>query len=239
MSCMMESQSSPEMVRENLRQIRERIASAAARAGRDASEIRLMAVTKTVAPELVNVAIAGGVDLLGENRVQEYREKREHYDLARAEVHFIGHLQTNKVKYLADTVSMIESVSSVRLAEEINREMEKRGKKMEVLLEINIGREDSKSGFLPEELTNALETLSNLHSISVQGLMCIPPIGESERYFYDIRKLFVDIGAKSIDNINMNVLSMGMSADFEQAIQYGSNIVRVGTALFGKRSYQN
>ena len=239
MSCMMENQSNPALVRENLAGIRERIASAARKAGRDPAGIRLLAVTHSVPPELVNAAIAAGVDLLGENRVQEYREKREQYDLSRAEVHFIGHLQTNKVKYLADTVSMIESVSSLKLAQEIDREMEKRGKKMDVLLEVNIGREETKSGFLPEELTQALEPLSKLHSISVQGLMCIPPIGESERGFYNIRKLFVDIGAKSIDNINMNVLSMGMSADFEQAIQYGSGIVRLGTALFGARHYQD
>ncbi len=198
-----------------------------------------MAVTKTVPAELVNVAIQEGIDLLGENRVQEFQSKRESYDLRKAEVHFIGHLQTNKVKYLADTVTMIESVSSYKLAEEIDRIMGKKQKKMPVLLEVNIGNEESKSGFEPNNLVENLEKLSKLSNISIKGLMCIPPKGESEKFFYNIQKLFVDIKGKKLDNIDMSVLSMGMSADFEQAIQYGSNIVRLGTVLFGHRNYQN
>lgn len=198
-----------------------------------------MAVTKTVPAELVNVAIQEGIDLLGENRVQEFQSKRESYDLRKAEDHFIGHLQTNKVKYLADTVTMIESVSSYKLAEEIDRIMGKKQKKMPVLLEVNIGNEESKSGFEPNNLVENLEKLSKLSNISIKGLMCIPPKGESEKFFYNIQKLFVDIKGKKLDNIDMSVLSMGMSADFEQAIQYGSNIVRLGTVLFGHRNYQN
>lgn len=198
-----------------------------------------MAVTKTVPAELVNVAIQEGIDLLGENRVQEFQSKRESYDLRKAEVHFIGHLQTNKVKYLADTVTMIESVSSYKLAEEIDRIMGKKQKKMPVLLEVNIGNEESKSGFEPNNLVENLEKLSKLSNISIKGLMCTPPKGESEKFFYNIQKLFVDIKGKKLDNIDMSVLSMGMSADFEQAIQYGSNIVRLGTVLFGHRNYQN
>lgn len=198
-----------------------------------------MAVTKTVPAELVNVAIQEGIDLLGENRVQEFQSKRESYDLRKAEVHFIGHLQTNKVKYLADTVTMIESVSSYKLAEEIDRIMGKKQKKMPVLLEVNIGNEESKSGFEPNNLVENLEKLSKLSNISIKGLMCIPPKGESEKFFYNIQKLFVDIKGKKLDNIDMSVLSMGMSADSEQAIQYGSNIVRLGTVLFGHRNYQN
>ena len=187
----------------------------------------------------MNVAIQEGIDLLGENRVQEFQSKRESYDLRKAEVHFIGHLQTNKVKYLADTVTMIESVSSYKLAEEIDRIMGKKQKKMPVLLEVNIGNEESKSGFEPNNLVENLEKLSKLSNISIKGLMCIPPKGESEKFFYNIQKLFVDIKGKKLDNIDMSVLSMGMSADFEQAIQYGSNIVRLGTVLFGHRNYQN
>ena len=238
MGYMMICQCSPEDIRENLKRIRYQVGEAAVKAGRRPEEVRIMAVTKTVPPELVNVAISEGLDLLGENRVQEFESKRDKYDLSRAEVHFIGHLQTNKVKYLTDSVSMIESVSSVRLAEEIDRIMGKNRKKMDILLEVNIGQEESKSGFTPDGLMEALETLSNLHNISVKGLMCIPPIGESERYFYNISKLFVDIKAKKLDNIDMSLLSMGMSADYGQAILYGSNIVRIGTALFGKRDYQ-
>ena len=237
MSCMIINQCSPHEVRENIKCIRHQVAEALIKSGRSQEDVRIMAITKTVSPELINVAINEGINLLGENRVQEYQPKMNAYDLDHAEVHFVGHLQTNKVKYIANTVSMIESVSSFKLAKEIDKVMSKNRKKMDILLEMNMGLEESKSGFTLETLEEALEPLSNLHNISIKGLMCIPPIGESERYFYDICKLFVDIRAKRIDNIDMNILSMGMSADFEQAIQYGSNIVRIGTALFGKRKY--
>ncbi|MBC8610292.1 YggS family pyridoxal phosphate-dependent enzyme [Massilimaliae timonensis] len=236
---MMGNQCSPEEIRENIKRIRSRLGEAFIKSGRSPQEVRVMAVTKTVPAELVNVAIQEGIDLLGENRVQEFQSKRESYDLRKAEVHFIGHLQTNKVKYLADTVTMIESVSSYKLAEEIDRIMGKKQKKMPVLLEVNIGNEESKSGFEPNNLVENLEKLSKLSNISIKGLMCIPPKGESEKFFYNIQKLFVDIKGKKLDNIDMSVLSMGMSADFEQAIQYGSNIVRLGTVLFGHRNYQN
>ncbi|WP_229408206.1 YggS family pyridoxal phosphate-dependent enzyme [Massiliimalia timonensis] len=239
MSYMMGNQCSPEEIRENIKRIRSRLGEAFIKSGRSPQEVRVMAVTKTVPAELVNVAIQEGIDLLGENRVQEFQSKRESYDLRKAEVHFIGHLQTNKVKYLADTVTMIESVSSYKLAEEIDRIMGKKQKKMPVLLEVNIGNEESKSGFEPNNLVENLEKLSKLSNISIKGLMCIPPKGESEKFFYNIQKLFVDIKGKKLDNIDMSVLSMGMSADFEQAIQYGSNIVRLGTVLFGHRNYQN
>lgn len=235
----MGNQCSPEEIRENIKRIRSRLGEALIKSGRSPQEVRVMAVTKTVPAELVNVAIQEGIDLLGENRVQEFQSKRESYDLRKAEVHFIGHLQTNKVKYLADTVTMIESVSSYKLAEEIDRIMGKKQKKMPVLLEVNIGNEESKSGFEPNNLVENLEKLSKLSNISIKGLMCIPPKGESEKFFYNIQKLFVDIKGKKLDNIDMSVLSMGMSADFEQAIQYGSNIVRLGTVLFGHRNYQN
>ncbi|SCH00023.1 Predicted enzyme with a TIM-barrel fold [uncultured Ruminococcus sp.] len=235
----MGNQCSPEEIRENIKRIRSRLGEAFIKSGRSPQEVRVMAVTKTVPAELVNVAIQEGIDLLGENRVQEFQSKRESYDLRKAEVHFIGHLQTNKVKYLADTVTMIESVSSYKLAEEIDRIMGKKQKKMPVLLEVNIGNEESKSGFEPNNLVENLEKLSKLSNISIKGLMCIPPKGESEKFFYNIQKLFVDIKGKKLDNIDMSVLSMGMSADFEQAIQYGSNIVRLGTVLFGHRNYQN
>lgn len=235
----MGNQCSPEEIRENIKRIRSRLGEALIKSGRSPQEVRVMAVTKTVPAELVNVAIQEGIDLLGENRVQEFQSKREAYDLREAEVHFIGHLQTNKVKYLADTVTMIESVSSYKLAEEIDRIMGKKQKKMPVLLEVNIGNEESKSGFEPNNLVENLEKLSKLSNISIKGLMCIPPKGESEKFFYNIQKLFVDIKGKKLDNIDMSVLSMGMSADFEQAIQYGSNIVRLGTVLFGHRNYQN
>ena len=183
---------SEEAVVENLKRIRENIDRALLLSNRPADSLRVMAVTKTVDPQLVNVAIHQGIDLLGENRVQEFLSKKDAYDLSSAEVHFIGTLQKNKVKYLMDEVTMIESVSSLSLAQEIERQAAKRGRTMEVLLEVNIGAEESKSGFLAEELDEALGRVAEMPHVKVQGLMCIPPREESEKYFCRILQLFVD-----------------------------------------------
>lgn len=223
---------------ENIRQIRSRVERALAESGRSPEELRIMAVTKTVDPELINTAIGEGISLLGENRVQEFLSKEAEYHLQNAEVHFIGHLQSNKVKYIIDKVSMIESVSSEKLAGEISRSAQKAGRVMEVLLEVNIGGEESKSGFSETELLESLPRLAKLPGIAVKGLMCIPPKVDSEKYFSQMRQLFIDIREKKLDNINMSVLSMGMSGDYEMAIRYGSNIIRLGTAMFGRRNYQ-
>ncbi|MBR3610296.1 MAG: YggS family pyridoxal phosphate-dependent enzyme [Oscillospiraceae bacterium] len=216
----------------------EKIKKAALESGREPSEIRLMAVTKTVAPEKVNEAIEAGCNLLGENRVQELLEKYEHYD-KNAEIHFIGRLQTNKVKYIVDKVSMIESVDSIKLAEEIEKRCAKIGKVMDVLLEVNIADEESKSGFDFDEVLSVSEKIMEFPHIRLRGLMTIGRFGaeieETRHYFEKMRHLLVDIRAKNIDNIYINILSMGMSADYELAVAEGATIVRIGRGLFGAR----
>lgn len=227
----------------NLDAIEEGIRRAAAAAGRSREEIHLMAVTKTVEPERVNCAIEYGVKLLGENRGQELVSKYEAYNRDGVEIHFIGTLQTNKVRQIIDKVSMVESVNSLRLAEEINRLAGSRlGRPMDILIEVNIGEEESKSGIAypqAEELVRQAAAMPWLH---VRGLMCIPPICETEEqlegYFEKMHRLFVDIAAKNIDNVNMDFLSMGMSGDYEAAIRHGANIVRIGSSMFGKRIYK-
>lgn len=225
---------------DNLKVIRENIFVAAQKSGRTEDDIRLMAVTKTVAPELVNVAINNGVKLLGENRVQEYLDKKDFY--LDAEVQFIGHLQTNKVKYIIDKVSMIQSVDSVKLASEISRQAQKINKTMDILLEINIGNEVSKSGANPSYIYELVDEVSHLPNICIKGIMSIPPICESKsealRYFSKLNQIFIDIKQKNIDNVYMEYLSMGMSQDYEAAIEMGANIVRIGSALFGQRIYK-
>lgn len=222
----------------NVRETFEKISIAAKAAGRDSSEIRLMAVTKTVSPDKINEAISAGCDLLGENRVQELLEKYESYD-KRAEIHFIGRLQTNKVKYIVDKVSMIESVDSLKLAEEIEKRCAKIGKVMDILLEVNIADEESKGGFSAEEIADASEKIRHFPHLKLRGLMTIGRFGaeieETKQYFEKMRHLLVDIKSKNIDNIYINVLSMGMSADYELAVSEGATIVRVGRGLFGAR----
>ena len=225
----------------NVAETFEKIKKAAMEAGRDPSEIRLMAVTKTVAPEKINEAVSAGCDLLGENKVQELLEKYESYDKS-AEIHFIGTLQTNKVKYIVDKVSMIESVDSIKLAEEIEKRCAKIDKIMDVLLEVNIADEKSKSGFSAEEIIEAAEKIGQFPHLRLRGLMTIgrfdAEIEETRAYFQKMRHLLVDIKAKNIDNIYINILSMGMSADYELAVSEGANIVRVGRGLFGARKYK-
>ncbi len=224
----------------NVRETFERISAAAEKAGRDPSEIRLMAVTKTVAPEKINEAIKSGCDLLGENRVQELLEKYESYDKS-AEIHFIGRLQTNKVKYIVDKVTMIESVDSIKLAEEIEKRCSKIDKIMDILLEVNIAGEESKGGFSPEEIPSVSEKIRDFPHLRLRGLMTIGRFGaeieETRQYFKKMRHLLVDIKTKNIDNIYINILSMGMSGDYELAVSEGATIVRVGRGLFGERKY--
>ena len=200
---------------------KERIRAAAIKAGRNPANIRLMAVTKTVEPERINEVIHAGCDLLGENRVQEFLEKAESYDPA-AEVHFIGRLQTNKVKYIADKVTMIESVDSVRLAREIDRRCASIGKIMDVLLEVNIADEENKGGFQYEEIWNVLEIIDGFSHLRVRGLMTIGRLGadfeEIKQYFRKMHQLFVDIKSKKLDNRYIDILSMGMSSDYELAV---------------------
>lgn len=204
---------------------------------RNASDnIEIMAVTKTVEPEIINTAIACGINLLGENRVQEFMSKKDEYN-KNAKVHFIGALQTNKVKYIINEVSNIQSVDSFKLAQEIDKQALKNNIVMDILLEINIGNEQSKSGINKDDLEQLVYSLSELNNINVKGLMSIPPISADEHLYDSMNSLFNEYKGKNIKNLNMEILSMGMSNDYEIAIKHGSNLVRIGTGLFGARKY--
>lgn len=220
----------------NLRIIRERAGEAMAKYRSPEDNVRIMAVTKTVAPEAVNHAVSLGLDLLGENRVQEYLSKKDVYDKS-AEVHFIGSLQTNKVKYIVDSVSMIHSVDSFRLGEVISRQAVSHGKIMDILCEVNIGGEDSKSGISPSGLGELIEQLAQLDGIRIRGLMTIPPPSDSDVFLGRMKELFDRTAEEKKSLVSMDTLSMGMSGDYAEAIKYGSDIVRIGTGLFGARNY--
>ncbi|ARP50175.1 MULTISPECIES: YggS family pyridoxal phosphate-dependent enzyme [Caproicibacterium] len=228
-------------VEENLKVVEERIAAAAEHAGRKREDITLLAATKTVPVEIINHGIEAGIRCIGENRVQELMDKYEGYRKDLADVQFIGHLQTNKVKYLIGKVSLIQSIDSRKLAAEVSRLSQRAGITTNILLEVNIGREENKSGVLPENLEQLLGEVSQMPNIQVRGLMAIPPAGaekeETFAYFTQMYQYFIDIGSKKLDNVSMQRLSMGMSADYELAIAAGANMVRVGSALFGPRDY--
>ena len=200
-----------------------------------------MAATKMNDASRVREAIAAGVDICGENRVQEMLEKNAQGAYAGAPLHFIGHLQKNKVKQVVGLAQLIHGVDSLALLEVISREAQKKSLRQEVLLEVNVGGEASKSGFAPEEIPAALEAAAGFEGIFVRGLMAIPPIcqspDENRPFFLVMRKLFVDNGRKKYDNVFMDFLSMGMSGDFTEAVACGANMVRVGTAIFGARNY--
>lgn len=220
-------------VAENVRRILYEIGEAEQKYRGTSGNVRLMAVTKTVPPEAVNAAVEAGVRLLGENRVQEYLGKKEFYS-PKAEVHFIGSLQTNKVKYIIDSVSLIHSADSVKLCSEINRLSGVNNRVTDVLVEINIGNEMSKGGIAHEALNGFLDEISGFQNIRVRGLMTIPPPEESERCFEKMQRIFEDSRSRYK---NMDILSMGMSADYITAVKYGSGIVRIGTGIFGARKY--
>lgn len=219
-------------VGDNLKRIRDNVREACAKAGREEDSVRIMAVTKTVAPEIVNYAIEQGMDLLGENRVQEFLSKKDIY-LKSAEVHMIGHLQTNKVKYIINDVSMIQSVDSEKLLGEISRLAVKNGRTMDILCEVNIGGEDSKSGIAPEALRGLLEKAAQTEGIHLRGLMTIPPPSDSDIFLGRMKELYDSCS----DEFGLDVLSMGMTHDYAAAVRMGSTLVRVGTGLFGARNY--
>ena len=220
------------IIYENLKSINYNIEEAKVKYRKSDDIIELMAVTKTVNADKVNIAISHGIKLLGENRVQEYLEKKEHYDKS-ADVHFIGHLQTNKVKYIIKDISMIHSVDSLKLANEINRLSLQINKITDVLIEINIGMEESKSGVTPIQLDELFHEISELKNIQIRGFMAIPPIYETEKYFDKMNELFSVYKSK----MTTPILSMGMSGDYALAIKHGSNLVRIGSGLFGARTY--
>lgn len=229
---------------QNIKAVQERIAAAARAAGRDPGEISLCAATKVQTDDTIRSAIAGGIRLCGENRVQELTAHLEANAYAGAEVHFIGHLQTNKVKQVVGKVSLIHSVDSERLLQAIDTQADKLGLVQDILLEVNIAGEESKGGISPEKLPQLAELAVRCPHVRLRGLMAIPPIsslpGANRRYFSEMRNLFVDIMKKMSDNQSvMDCLSMGMSADYEDAIAEGATLVRVGTALFGPRPPMN
>ena len=228
-------------IAENVARIRADIAQAARLCGRDPAEIQLCAATKMNDADAVRQAIAGGVDCCGENRVQELVAKGKENAYEGAPVHFIGHLQTNKVKQVVGKVDLIQSVDSLRLLKAIDAEAAKQGIVQKILLEVNIGSEESKSGFDREEILPLLEQIGDFPHISVRGLMAIPPIsqnsGDNRKFFQEMLQLSVDITGKKYDNVTVDCLSMGMSDDFEDAIACGSTMIRVGTAIFGARNY--
>ena len=229
-------------ITENIKIIKENVAVSAEKSGRKPEDIKIMAVTKTVDPVFINHAIDNcGIDLIGENRVQEYFSKKDSLHLDNCDVHLIGHLQTNKVKQIMPEVSMIQSVDSVRLAEEIGKNALKLNKIMNVLVEINIADEESKFGINKSELSEFIHQISEIKGVNVKGLMTIPPFSaqkhDLEKIFSDMYGFFIDIRSKKIDNIDMDILSMGMSGDYCEAIINGSNLVRIGSSMFGKRIY--
>ncbi len=225
----------------NYKLINERIAEAAQKVGKKREDITFLAATKTVEPEIINYAISLGLDHIGENKVQELISKYDKYDLQSCSLQFIGHLQTNKVRQIVDKVDLIQSVDSFKLASEISKQSLKHNKKTDILIEVNIGREENKSGVLPEQLDELLGQTAELEGVYVKGLMAIPPICENKHkisvFFNNMNKIFIDISQKKLDNINMTILSMGMSADYYEAILEGANMIRVGSSLFGARNY--
>lgn len=228
------------MIKENLEEVEARITRACERSGRERSEVTLISVSKTKPVEMLQEAYDAGSRDFGENKPQEIREK---YPQLPADIrwHMIGHLQRNKIKYIIDKVCMIHSVDSIRLAEAIDEEAKKHGIVMPVLIEVNVAEEESKFGVHLDEVESLIRQISELSNIQVQGLMTIAPFTENAEdnriYFRKLRNLYVDIKDKNIDNVNMCNLSMGMTGDYEVAVEEGATMVRVGTGIFGARSY--
>jgi pyridoxal phosphate enzyme (YggS family) len=228
-------------IAENVERIRARIAAAACKAGRSPDEISLVAATKMNSAENVRAAVAAGIDASGENRVQEMLEKLAQNAYTGAPLHFIGHLQKNKVRQVVGVCDLIQSVGSAELVTLIGKKAVSLGICQDILIEVNIGREPAKSGVMAEELDCVLQLAAETKGIRVCGLMAIPPIstnpGGNRNYFDQMYHLFVDMRDKKYDNVNMCTLSMGMSGDFEDAIASGATMVRVGSAIFGERMY--
>ena len=229
------------MLLDNLNDVEKRIQAACDRSGRKREEVLLVAVSKTKPVEMIEEIMAAGIVEFGENKPQVLRDK---YEVLPKNLHFhmIGHLQTNKIKYVIDRAVLIHSIDSIRLAEAVNAEAKKHDRIMPVLVEVNVAQEESKSGFLVEETEKAIREIAKLSNIRVEGLMTIAPFvenaEENRQYFVKLRKLSVDIAAKNIDNVTMHHLSMGMTGDYEVAIEEGATMVRVGTGIFGERNYQ-
>ena len=228
-------------IAENVAAIRAAMESAARDAGRDPKEIKLCAATKMNGAAAVRQAIAAGVDVCGENRVQELTQKLGENAYVGAPVHFIGHLQTNKVRQVVGKVDLIQSVGSLHLLEAVNKEAARQTLRQDILLEVNIGEEAAKTGFAASEILPLIDKIDSFSNICIRGLMAIPPIsenpGDNSKFFLKMREIYVDIRAKKKDNVLVDCLSMGMSGDYLDAIRCGSTMVRIGTAIFGERHY--
>ena len=212
------------------------------RAGKTRDDITFLSATKTVEPEYINYAISLGLSYIGENKVQELLSKYDQYNLENCSLQFIGHLQSNKVRQIVGKVDLIQSIDSMKLAKEVSKCSLKNNITSDILVEVNIGKEENKSGVMPEMLEELVEEISTLPAVNVKGLMTIPPICEKKdeirRYFEKMNRLFLDISSKKLDNVSMDILSMGMSSDYYEAILEGANMVRIGSALFGNRIYK-
>ena len=230
------------MLKENLEEVEEKIAKACERAGRAREEVTLIAVSKTKPVEMLQEIYDEGIRDFGENKVQELTEK---YEVMPKDMkwHMIGHLQRNKVKYIVDKVALIHSVDSLRLAETIENEAAKHNVTVPILIEVNVAQEESKFGLKTEEVLSLVESVAALPHINIKGLMTIAPYvedpEENRGIFRQLKKLSVDIAAKNINNVNMSVLSMGMTGDYQVAVQEGATMVRVGTGIFGERDYSH
>jgi len=253
------TQNEKESIKLNIEDIKRRAYDAMTASGRNPSELRIVLATKTQPAERINYAAECGITEIGENRVQELLEKYDSINKDKLNIHFIGTLQTNKVKYIIDKVSLIHSVNSIKLAAEIDKQAAKHGKVQDILIEINAASEQSKTGIAESELYDLINYASTLKNVKVKGLMAIPPApqisptnnnfdekslqivnnlqinADSACYFDKIHQIFLDISAKKIDNISMEILSLGMSSDFPQAIKSGSTLIRPGRAVFGER----
>lgn len=227
-------------IKDNLNEVKDKVAQAAIRSGRQPEEITLIAVTKTLPVEVINAAMTYGVTDIGENKVQEVMDKYEHI-LNEPKWHLIGHLQTNKVKYIVDKVSLIHSVDSLRLAEEISKRCEKIEKVMDVLIQINVAEEETKFGIQRDEIYELVEQVAGLSNVRIKGLMAIAPNTDDEaalrKYFAEMKDIFETLKKTMYNKTDMTYLSMGMSNDYEIAIEEGANMVRIGTGIFGARNY--
>jgi pyridoxal phosphate enzyme (YggS family) len=229
-----------EFIKKNLAEVEAKICAACERAGRKREEVTLIAVSKTKPVEMLEACMENGITVFGENKVQELCGK---YEVLPKDLHWhmIGHLQRNKVKYLTDKVDLIHSVDSLRLAEAISEDAVKKGVNVNILIEVNVAEEDSKFGLKTEETEKLVREIASLPNVSIQGLMTIAPYTavpeENRPIFRTLKQLSVDIDSKNIDNVSMNVLSMGMTGDYEVAIEEGATFVRVGTGIFGERDY--
>ena len=230
-----------EFIKNNLAEVERKICKACERAGRDRSEVTLIAVSKTKPVEMLEACMENGITVFGENKVQELCGK---YEVLPKDLHWhlIGHLQRNKVKYITDKAELIHSVDSYRLAEAISQDAVKKGINVDILVEVNVAEEDSKFGLKTEETEGLIRQISKLPNIFIKGLMTIAPyteVSEENRpIFRTLKQLSVDISEKNIDNVSMEILSMGMTGDYEVAIEEGATMVRVGTGIFGERNYE-